>query len=134
MVQAMDVEQLLLCQGIASTMTPKFIVYCGQELDVEEDVLYPDSGHILFVLPEKEGGAEYLRNLVNGVIEAGLPALFVTRFEFVVSEFAKNVAQGTISRDDVVFRLVREDHTWSEHRMDKDGQFIGDNWPFGVLW
>ena len=115
-------------------MSPKFIVWCGQDLNVEEDVLYPESGYRVFVLPEKDGGANYLRNLVNDVIKTGIPTVFVTRFEFVVSEFALNVSSKTISRDDVVFRLVHEDRTWSEHRMDVGLEFMGDKWPMGVLW
>jgi hypothetical protein len=117
-------------------MTPKFIVWCGQDLNPEDErgFLFPQSGHREFILPEKDGGPNYLRNLVNDVIMAGIPTVFVTRFEFVVSEFALNVSRKTITRDDVVFRLVHEDRTWSEHRMDVGLEFIGDNWPFGVLW
>lgn len=119
-------------------MSPKFIVYCGQELDDERDV--PDNvpGYCWAMFPERDGGANYVRGVVREQIRTNTPTVFVTRYEHVVSELASQVADGNVSRDDVLFVLVRDDENdnvmKTEHKMSADNQYIGDNWPMGILW
>lgn len=113
--------------------SPKYIVYCGPRL-VLNHVFEPAPGYVQHVLPEANGGAQYLRDLVQQLIADNKPAMVITRFEFVVSEFASEVSRGTIGRDDVVFRLVDDDGGVSQHQMDPTLQFLGNRWPMGILW
>lgn len=133
-------------------MTLKYIVICGPDL-MDHDSQILDlirqsnkelSHHNQYIrneiLPEKNYGAEQVREIVRQIVDDKRPAIFVTRYEHTVSEFACLVADGTLSRDQVVFRLVKYDANgiWNfkvtEHKMDGTNSFIGDDWPIGILW
>lgn len=127
----------------------KYIVICGPELvDADSRILgvlnssrqelmdwFDDLSVSLHVLPEAKMGANDVRNLVSTVIDNGFPAVFVTRYEHTVSEFANAVADGRISNEDLLVKLVHYDEfklLVTCHRMDKTNQYL-DNWPFGIL-
>lgn len=129
----------------------KFIVICGpvliphdsQVLDVLREsakTLGPPELVVDYViLPEATMGAEQVRNLMGQLIAGVNAAIVVTRYEHAVSEFANAVADGTITREDVVFKLVQyEDGDMSkfsvtDHKMDETNSFLGDDWPMWIL-
>ena len=131
----------------------KFIVICGSVLKdhdsqilnlIDESFIFlctDDQGSVnLKTLPEQSLGASGVRQLVSDVIKANIPTVFVTRYEHTVSEFANAVARGDISRENVVFKLVRyEDDDMdkfyvTEHQIDETNERLDSKWPMGILW
>lgn len=132
-------------------MKTKYIVICGPAL-VEHDSrinnlivtaetemcdLYKQYIH-LDILPERFVGAQGVRNKVYDCVKNDTLSIFVTRYEHAVSQFAELVARGVIDRDELLVQLVRYDDNnianVTEHQMTDDGQLLGDDWPFGILW
>ena len=117
---------------------PRFVVYCGQDIDRERDVPAHIPGYAWCVFPESIGGANWVRTRIDSEIGWGDNVVIVTRYEHAVGCLANAVADGKLSRDDVVFNLVQvqDDGTVvkSVHKMSEDCQTIGDGWPIGVLW
>lgn len=117
---------------------PKYIVICGQEISYQRVLKIVDSiddvdGYDTLVFPEQHGGPNYLRNIVKLAIQNNTKSIFITRFEFIISEFALAVAESSIDRLDVVFHLYH-DGEWTTHYMSEDCQSLGNNWPFGALY
>lgn len=129
----------------------KYVVICGpvlkehdsQILNLLQETINQlgEEDLTVFILPEKEMGAAAVRKLVSETISDSeiQSAIFVTRYEHAVSEFANAVADGIVSRDDFLIKLVRyEDDTGkfyvTEHQMCDDNQYVGDDWPMGILW
>lgn len=129
----------------------KYIVICGPDLKdhdpkvlllLNESIKQLGDCQAVSILPETKLGAVGIRKLVRDTIADSsiTSAVFVTRYEHTVSEFANAVADGTISREDLLIKLVR--YTYdnkptflvSEHRMSEDRQFLNDDWPMGILW
>ena len=96
------------------------------------------------ILPERDHGAEDVRSLIQTAIKQKESLVVVTRYEHAVSELANAVADGVITRDQFLIRLVRykdndiEKFYVTEHQMDEitigTNQMVGNNWPLGVLW
>lgn len=128
---------------------PRFIVICGPELceieyhsqmvglatDALRDAIVSRNVAVV-VFPEKTMGAEAVRQLTTKTTEVAHTAIFVTRYEHCVSQLANLVVDEKIPHADVEFWLLRKDehgeHQLTKHRI--AGQFVGNDWPLGILW
>jgi len=124
----------------------KHIVVCGPDLSVWQTrftlwlkLRYDDKifGVTIpqYILPETTMGAKKVRELVDFAIDKGC-SFFATRYEHVVSQFACAIAEGKLKKEDVLFVLIRENEDGSEliteHFM--GDEYMGNDWPMGILW
>jgi hypothetical protein len=125
----------------------KYVIICGpvlkehdsQILKLIEDAEASFNGLTskLIVLPEKDNGAEQVRELIRKHIEWKYPTIVVTRYDHAVSEFCLAVARKEIKANQFVVRVVQyaEGHMdkfyVTDHSVNSDG-FLED-WPYGVL-
>jgi hypothetical protein len=92
------------------------------------------------ILPERDHGAEEVRSIVRNAIKQKDSLVVVTRYEHAISELANAVADGKITRDQFLIKLVRykdndvEKCYVTDHQMDETNQMVGNNWPVGILW
>jgi hypothetical protein len=123
----------------------KYIVICGPNVYIEipevqerfrtlvMDITENSEKPLVVAWPEAYAGAQAVRDKIHEIANAGKSScIFLTRYEHVVSELANMVAAGTLRADQVVFCLWRDNVGFTEHQM--DGEFVGNNWPMGILW
>ena len=124
----------------------KHIVVCGPDLSVWQTRLtlglkfrYDDEISNVaipqYILPETTMGAEKIRELVDFAVDKGY-SFFATRYEHAVSQFACAVVNGDLKKEDVLFVLIRQNEDGSElvteHFM--GDEYMGNDWPMGILW
>lgn len=123
----------------------KYIVICGPNVYIEipevqerfrtlvMDLTENSEKPLVVAWPEAYAGAQAVRDKIHEIANAGKSScIFLTRYEHVVSELAIMVIEGKLAEDEVLFCLWRDDKGFTEHRV--TGQFIGNEWPMGILW